>query len=109
MKLGTHVRRLVKLRFALILSLLVGVFAAVISNYSIGPSGLHSRTLEIAAASTEVMIDTPHSTITNLQATDANLAALTPRADLLGSIMDTAPVLAYMGRALHIDPARLEV
>jgi hypothetical protein len=111
MKAGVFLRELSRLRTGLILSLLAAIVAAIISIYKVGlfPPTLTPRSLEIGAASTEVLVDNHHSTIADLRSAGTDFNAMTTRTDLLGSVMSTAPVKAYIGKALGIDPARVDI
>lgn len=111
MRDGGFLLELSRLRRGLALSLLVAVVAAVLSVFKVGlaPPSLTPRALEIGAASTEVLVDTHYSTIADLRASGTDFAAMTHRTDLLGNLIATAPVKAYIGHAVGVDPARIAV
>jgi hypothetical protein len=110
MQLGTHLRELWRLRLGVALSAALALLVAVssIDTVSLFPPSLHDRNLEIAAASTHVLIDTPKSKIIDLRANTYDFSSLTTRADLLGNVMASAPVREYIGRRAAVDPARIE-
>lgn len=91
-------------------SLLVGVIASAVSVYKVHllPPRLQPRALEIGAASTTVLIDTPRSEVVNLSATSDDFGSLQVRADLLGNLMATDPVKAYIARLAGIAPAQID-
>ena len=63
MELGKHLRELFRYRTAATVCTLLGVFAAVWASYEVrlSPLGLSTRPIQIASASTEVLVDTPFS------------------------------------------------
>lgn len=87
--------------------LLVATLTMVLSVYrvSLAPPGLHQRDLEIAAASTTVLVDDPRSAVTDLAATTDTFGSLQARAALLGNLMTTDPVKVLIGRHAGIDPS----
>jgi hypothetical protein len=91
-------------------SVAVGVLAVVLSLYrvSLTPPGLHARALEVAAASTSVLVDVRHSESAYLAPNSDGLAALTTQADLVGEVMVTDPVLTIVGRMAGIDPSQIQ-
>lgn len=113
MRAGSFLRELSRLRRGLAISLLLGVLGALLSTFKVGllPPSITPRSLQIAAASTEVLVDTNYSTIADLRAADTGteLSTMTTRADLLGNIIATAPVEAYIGRYVGVNPARIDV
>jgi len=92
------------------ISLIVGLLAAILSIYKVSllPPGLHARALEIGAASTTLLIDAPHSEVTNLAATTDDFGSLQARTALLGNLMTTDPVKAYIGRLAGIAPSKID-
>jgi hypothetical protein len=110
MQFGAHLRELSRHRIGVLLSALLATIVAVASVYKVGivPPRLHARSLAIAGASTHILVDTPYSKITDLRAGEGDFQALTTRADLLGNVMTTAPVLAYIGRRAGINPALIQ-
>jgi hypothetical protein len=100
MELGRHLRELSRVRFGVAVCLLVATFAAVSVSYKIGlaPPKLTPRSLTMAAASTELLVDTPTSVVLDLRQDTTDVESLTNRAVLLGNVMASAPVLEYIGR-----------
>jgi hypothetical protein len=100
MRLGKHLRELWRLRAGVILCALLASFAAVSACFKIGlaPPGLTSRSLETATASTQVLVDTPTSSVLDLRQGTSEISAMTNRALLLGNIMASRPVRQFIGR-----------
>ena len=75
-------------------SLLAALVATgfAVFNVSLFPPHLQKRALEIGAASTTILVDTPHSAVTNLGTTSDDFASLQAQAALLGNMMTTDPV-----------------
>jgi hypothetical protein len=109
--LGSHIRQPPRLAVALVVSGLVAALAAVWSLYKIGlvPPSLTPRAVEMGAASTEVVVDTPDTTILDLRQGTSNLQSLNNRALLLGNVMASLPVREYIGRRAHVAPDAIRV
>jgi hypothetical protein len=103
-ELGKHLRELFRFRMAAAVCTLVGVLAAVWASYEIhlSPPGLSNRPVQIASASTEVLVDTPFSAAVDLRQTRGSLEAMTSRATLLGNVIASPPVLEYIARRAHV-------
>lgn len=110
MHLGSQTDARFSMRWTLGVSLLVAVVAAVISVYHVGlfPPKLQPRALEIGAASTTVLVDTPRSAVTSLAANADAFGSLQNRAALLGNLMTTDPVKARIARLAAIAPAQID-
>ena len=110
MQLGRHLRELWRLRLGVAISFALALFIAVssIDHVSLLPPKVSSRQLEIAAASTRVLVDSPRSEIIDLRTDTYAFTSLTTRAALLGNVMASAPVREYIARRAKIDPARIE-
>jgi hypothetical protein len=110
MQLGRHLRELWRLRLGVAISFALALFIAVssIDHVSLLPPKVSSRQLEIAAASTRVLIDSPRSEIIDLRTDTYAFTSLTTRAALLGNVMASAPVREYIARRAKIDPARIQ-
>lgn len=100
MELGKHLRELFRLRIAVVVCLALATFAALLLSYKVSllPPKLEPRSLEIASASTEVLVDTPLSTVLDLRQGASEIQGMTNRAVLIGNVMVSPPVLAYIGR-----------
>lgn len=110
MQLGRHLRELWRLRLGVAISFALALFIAVssIDHVSLLPPKVSSRQLEIAAASTRVLVDSPRSEIIDLRTDTYAFTSLTTRAALLGNVMASAPVREYIARRAKIDPARIQ-
>jgi hypothetical protein len=110
MQLGRHLRELWRLRLGVAVSFLLALLVAVssIDHVSLFPPHVKGRQLEIAAASTRVLINSPRSEIIDLRTDTYDLTSLTSRADLLGNVMASAPVREYIARRAGIDPLRIQ-
>jgi hypothetical protein len=110
MQLGTHLRELWRLRLGVALSVILALLVAIssIDKVSLFPPSAHGRDLEIAAASTHVLIDTPKSKVVDLRANTYDFTSLTTRADLLGNVMASAPVREFIARRAGVDARRIE-
>ena len=110
MQLGRHLRELWRLRLGVAISFALALFIAVSSIDHVGllPPKVSSRQLEIAAASTRVLVDSPRSEIIDLRTDTYAFTSLTTRAALLGNVMASAPVREYIARRAKIDPQRIQ-
>jgi len=106
MTLGRHLRELWELRKGLIISACIALLAAAwaVGKISLLPPGLKLRTLEIAAANTTVLVDAPQSAVDNIQVNTVNIQAMTNRALLVGNVMGSLPVRAYIMRRAGLPP-----
>jgi len=111
MRLGRHLRELAALRVGVALSLVLALVAALwsVERISLFPPGVKERPLEIAAASTRVLVDAQTSTVLDLGTSTYDLHALTNRALLVGNVMASAPVRSYIARRAGVDAARLQI
>jgi hypothetical protein len=111
MKLGIHLRELSHLRISLVACLLVALAAAALSlnQLSLIPPGLKPRSLEIATAHTQVVVDNPQSTILDLRQATYDIDGLRNRAVLVGNVMASPPVRAYIARRDGVSPDVLQM
>ncbi len=105
MRLGMHLRELSRLRAGVALSLLLALFAAAwsVAKISLFPPGWEPRQVEMATAHTEVVVDTPKSTILDLRQPTDDIIALKNRSLLIGNVMASPPVRAYIARRAGIS------
>ena len=89
MGIGRRIRKLWQLKLGVVISLVVALFAAIwsIDKISLTPPGLSSRSLEMATATTHVIVDTPDSTMLDLRQNTYDITALTNRAVVLGNVI----------------------
>lgn len=105
-KLNARVRR----RSRLVAATAIGILLAVATLYKVSllPPGIQPRALNVAAASTTVMVDTKHRASSDLgQRTDA-MEGLAIQTNLVGELMVTDPVLDEIGRIAGIDPLDIQ-
>ena len=59
------IRQLWQRKLLVSLVLVLAVFAAILTAYrvSVNPFGLHKRSLQVAAASSQILVDSPDSTL----------------------------------------------
>jgi len=100
MELGKHLRELASTWYAIVPCIMIALFAAVSISYKVtlSPMGFEARELQIASATSEVLVDTPFSTVVDLRQGRADLEAMSARATLLGNVIASPPVLEYIAR-----------
>jgi hypothetical protein len=93
------------------LTLVAAILAATFVSYkvSVFPPGLESRTLGFSAASTQVVVDTRESMLTDLRQNTYSLESQTNRALLLGDVMASFPVRQHIAERAGIEPSALAV
>jgi hypothetical protein len=111
MGFGIRIRGLWNIRRWVIGCCAFAFLAAVWSVAGIGlfPPKLKSRSLEMAAATTQVVVDTPRSTLVDIRQDTYDLNALTNRAVLLGNVMSSPQVRADIARRAHVPFDSLQV
>lgn len=107
MELGRHLHELWRMRRAVVVCVLGALFAALWAGYKISllPPGLKARSLQIAAARTEVLVDTPRSALADLRQDLFAFESMKNRAVLLGNVMASPPVIAYIARRAGVPSA----
>jgi hypothetical protein len=100
----TGMRRLVAV---LALSSVVALAAAALNTGAIGllPPRVGSPELDVAAATTHVFIDTPAPSVAHRR--EYPVTSLIRRAELLGHVLTTPPVLERVARRAKIAPDRI--
>lgn len=111
MGLGIRLQRLWQLRIGVLLSLAVALVAAIVSveRVSLSPLELTPRSLEMASASTHVVVDTPTSTLLDLRQDTYSLEALTNRAVILGNVIASGQVRAAIAQRVGVPVEALNV
>jgi hypothetical protein len=111
MSLGRHLRELWQFRLGLIAAAALALFAAVwsVGQVSLLPPSIKSRNLEMAAASTRVLVDTPKSAILDLSVNTYDFRAYTNRSLLVANIMASPPLRGYIARRAHVPADALQV
>jgi len=90
------------------------VFAVVATGWSLyrlqlSPLSIQPRTMTMATARTQVVVDTPGSTMLDLKTGTNNFDSLRDRAILLGNVIASSPVRDDIGRRLGIPGGVIEV
>jgi hypothetical protein len=111
MSLGRHLRELWQFRLGLMAAAALALFAAVwsVGQVSLLPPSIKSRNLEMAAASTRVLVDTPKSAILDLSVNTYDFRAYTNRSLLVANIMASPPLRGYIARRAHVPADALQV
>jgi hypothetical protein len=105
-KLSARVRR----RPRIVAATAVGIALALLTLYKVSllPPSLHARALNVAAASTTLMVDTKQRASADLGTRNNALEALSVQTNLVGEVMVTDPVLAEIGRIAAINPLDIQ-
>jgi hypothetical protein len=108
---GIRIRGLWQIRGWVALCIAFALAVALWSVVKVGllPPRITSRSLEMATASTQVVVDTPRSTLVDIRQDTYDLDALTNRAVLLGNVMASAEVRADIARRAHVPFTALQV
>jgi hypothetical protein len=111
MQLGMHLRELWGQKVGLAIAVVLAVLAATRVLYGIGflPPRLEQHSLGVASASTQVVVDTPRSSVIDLREDTYSIESLTNRALLLGNVMASPPVRAYIARRAGVPAAAINV
>jgi hypothetical protein len=111
MQLGMHLRELWKSRFGLPLSLILAFFVSLPVTYdvSLSPLGLQQRSLEIAAASAHVMVDTPRSAALDLRQGTYEMDSMIQRTVLLGNVVGSPSVRDRIARSAGVEADQILV
>jgi hypothetical protein len=109
MQLGIHLRELARLRVGVALSFLLAIMVALTVTYkvSVFPPGLAPRELEMGSATTRVMVDTSRSLVLDVRYGTGDFDSLTARSILLGNLMASEPVRAYIARRAHVPAEQI--
>jgi hypothetical protein len=90
-----------------LLAVVVAVWS--VANISVAPPGLTPRALEMATATTHVVVDTPRSSVLDLRQNTDSLLALTQRAVLLGNVIANGAVRAAIANRANVPVDALQV
>jgi hypothetical protein len=88
---------------AVVLSL--AVLAAILTAYqvSISPPGLHKRTLQVSAASSQILVDSPKSTLVS-GGSPETFNALATRAQIYGQYLSSLEARRQIARLVGVPP-----
>lgn len=86
----------------------LAVLAAILTAYqvSISPPGLHKRTLQVAAASSQILVDSPKSTLVSGGTTDT-FDALATRAKIYGQYLSSLEARRQIAEKVGVPPATI--
>ena len=106
-----RMRNLWHLRRGVLVCVAVALLAATwsVQRVSLFPPGLSPRALEMATASTQVVLDTPESGLLLDLRDDRYLDSLTDRAVVLGNVMTIGKVRASIAQRAGIPKEVLQV
>lgn len=111
MLLGNRLRTLWQQRAGIVASALLALAAALwsVGDLRLFPPGFTPRSLEMASASTHVLIDSPQSALIDRRQDVAGLQGLSDRTLLLGNIIAREPVRAFIAKRAGIPLGELQI
>ncbi len=111
MQLGIHMRELWGQKLGLAIAVLLAVLAATRALYGIGlfPPSLERHSVGLAGASTQVLVDTPRSTVVDLREDTYSITGLTNRALLLGNVIASLPVRQHIAQRTGVPVTEIKV
>lgn len=111
MGIGIRIRRLSHHRLGVAISLVIACVAALwsIDRISLAPPGLAPRALDMATASTHVLVDTPNSIMIDLRQNTYGIEDLTNRAILLGNVIASPSVEERIALRAHVPVQLLRI
>jgi hypothetical protein len=109
--IGIRLRKLWGLRGGVVLCVALALFVAVWSVYHVGLGSpwLRPRALEMATASTHVVVDTPTSTVLDLRQSTNDFESLRNRAVLLGNVIAGSTVRQAIEQRARLAPGTLHI
>jgi hypothetical protein len=111
MGIGIRMRKLWHLKLGVVISVALALLAAVwsVDKISLMPPGLTPRSLEMATATTHVLVDTPSSQLIDLRQDTYSVVGLKNRAVLLGNVIASSSVEARIAQRAHVPLELLRV
>jgi hypothetical protein len=111
MKFGIHLYELWRSRVGLVLSLVFAVAISLTTAYRVTlfPPGLRPKAMEMSAATTHVLVDSPNSVLLHLGVDADQLDEMSQRALLVGNLMGTSPVEQYIARRAGVPAPLIQV
>jgi hypothetical protein len=109
--IGIRLRKLWHLKLGVAISIVIALLAAVwsVAKISVVPPGLTPRSLEMATASTHVLVDTETSALVDLRQDIYSVEGLKNRTVVLGNIIASAQVQAKIAQRANVPAERLRV
>lgn len=110
MQLGMLMRELWGQKVGLAIAFLLALLAAtrILFGVSLFPPALERHSLDLGAASTHVLVDSPRSTVIDLREDTYNIESLSSRAVLLGNVMASLPVREFIARRAGIPADQIK-
>lgn len=111
MDVGIRIRKLWHLKLGVLISLAVALLAALwsIDKISVFPPHLTPRALDMATATTHVVVDTPDSIMIDLRQDTYSLQELTNRAIVLGNVAVSPTIEAKIAAEAGVPPELLRI
>ena len=111
MGIGRRIRKLWRVKFGVVISLVVALFAAIwsVEKISLTPPNLSPRSLEMATATAHVIVDTPRSTMLDLRQSTYDITGLVNRAVVLGNVVASTPVELRIAARAHVPATLLRI
>jgi hypothetical protein len=108
---GIRLRKLWRLKLGVAISVALALFAGVwsVEKISLAPPGLSPRSLEMATASTHVLVDTTTSGMVDLRQDTYSFDGLTSRAVVLGNVIASSQLQARIAQRAHVPVERLRI
>jgi hypothetical protein len=106
-----HLRELWRLRLAVVVAALAAAVGALwsLNEISLFPPKLTPRSVETAAASTRVLVDSPRSMVLDLRQGTYDFDTMRNRAILIGNVMASSTVREYIAREVGVPADALQV
>jgi hypothetical protein len=111
MRLGAYLRELWGHKLGLVACVALATLATlqVVYGIALSPPGIGRNSLEIASASTRVVVDAPKSTVVDPRTDAYTLESLSNRALILGNVMASLPVRRYIAERAGVSIAQIRV
>jgi len=111
MDFGARLRFLWRLRSAVAICAAFAFFTAVasVAKIYVSPPRLEARQLKVATASTQVLVDSPRSALTDVRQDTYGIDSLTNRAVLLGNVMAGRGVRDLIERRAGLPSGTVEI
>lgn len=111
MGIGGRIWNLGQMRRGVAVAFVFALLVTIWSLYDIrlSPPSLQARTMTMATATTQLLVDTPKSTMLDLSQDTYDFTSLRNRAILLGSLVASSPVRDDIGRRVGLPGGVIEV
>lgn len=99
------IRQLWQRKLLVGLVFVLAVFAAILTAYqvSVSPPGLHKRSLQVSVASSQILVDSPKSTLVSGGSTDT-FDALATRAKIYGQYLSSLEARRQIAKKVGVPP-----